>query len=178
MTLPQGPNQRWSLGVELRMAPTAICSTSSPATAATSEPMPMAAASKTARGCRSKSPKPSSASGAPNASAIAYRRRAAYNSMSDSNPIGTFSYLAERLSGLGIVYLHVVDPVGDGDKRVSLLLRREIRRQLHRQWRLRSRQRRCGNPRPRGRSGRFRHAIPRQSRSAEAVPDQGAAQHA
>jgi len=52
--------------------------------------------------------------------------KAAYNSMSDSNPIGTFSYLAERLSGLGIVYLHVVDPVGDGDKRVSLLLRRRF----------------------------------------------------
>jgi N-ethylmaleimide reductase len=52
--------------------------------------------------------------------------KAAYNSMSDSNPIGTFSYLAERLSRLGIVYLHVVDPVGDGGKRVPLLLRRRF----------------------------------------------------
>jgi N-ethylmaleimide reductase len=34
----------------------------------------------------------------------------AYNSMSDSNPRETFSYLTERLSELGIVYLHAFDP--------------------------------------------------------------------
>lgn len=34
----------------------------------------------------------------------------AYNSMSDSNPRETFSYLAQRLSDLGIVYLHTFDP--------------------------------------------------------------------
>jgi N-ethylmaleimide reductase len=52
----------------------------------------------------------------------------AFNSMSDTNPIQTFSYLAEQLNKLGIVYLHVVDPVADGAKRVSPLLRRTFNR--------------------------------------------------
>jgi N-ethylmaleimide reductase len=34
----------------------------------------------------------------------------AYNSMSDSDPAKTFAYLTERLSELGIVYLHTFDP--------------------------------------------------------------------
>jgi N-ethylmaleimide reductase len=52
----------------------------------------------------------------------------AFNAMSDSNPIETFSYIAEQLNKLGIVYLHVVDPVADGAKRVSPLLRRKFDR--------------------------------------------------
>ena len=52
----------------------------------------------------------------------------AFNSMSDSNPVQTFSYLAEQLDKLGIAYLHVVDPVTDGIKRVSPLLRRKFNR--------------------------------------------------
>jgi N-ethylmaleimide reductase len=51
-----------------------------------------------------------------------------FNSMSDSNPIETFSYLAEQLNKLGIVYLHVVDPVADGAKRISPVLRRKFDR--------------------------------------------------
>jgi len=51
-----------------------------------------------------------------------------FNSMSESNPIQTFSYLAEQLNRLGIVYLHVVDPVGDGTKRVSPVLRQKFNR--------------------------------------------------
>jgi N-ethylmaleimide reductase len=54
----------------------------------------------------------------------------AFNAMSDSNPLRTFSYLAEELNKLGIVYLHVVDPVADGAKRVSPLLRRKFDRSL------------------------------------------------
>jgi N-ethylmaleimide reductase len=54
----------------------------------------------------------------------------AFNSMSDSNPLRTFSYLAEELNKLGIVYLHVVDPVADGSKRMSPLLRRKFDRSL------------------------------------------------
>jgi len=46
-----------------------------------------------------------------------------FNSMSDSNPVQTFSYLTEELNKLGIVYLHVVDPAADGAKRASPLLR-------------------------------------------------------
>ena len=45
-----------------------------------------------------------------------------FNAMSDSNPLKTFSYLTEELNKLGIVYLHVVDPVADGAKRVSPVL--------------------------------------------------------
>jgi len=52
----------------------------------------------------------------------------AFNSMSDSNPAETFSYMAEQLNKLGIVYLHVVDPVADGDKRLSPLLRKKFDR--------------------------------------------------
>jgi N-ethylmaleimide reductase len=51
-----------------------------------------------------------------------------FNSMSDTNPLQTFSYLAEQLSKLGVVYLHVVDPVADGAKRASPLLRRRFNR--------------------------------------------------
>ncbi len=54
----------------------------------------------------------------------------AFNSMSDSNPLRTFSYLTEELNKLGIVYLHVVDPVADGSKRLSPLLRRKFDRSL------------------------------------------------
>lgn len=46
-----------------------------------------------------------------------------FNSMSDSDPLTTFSYLTEQLSKRGIGYLHVVDPVADGAKRISPLLR-------------------------------------------------------
>jgi len=48
--------------------------------------------------------------------------------MSDSDPIQTFSYLAEQLNKLGIIYLHVVDPVADGVRRVSPLLCRKFDR--------------------------------------------------
>jgi N-ethylmaleimide reductase len=51
-----------------------------------------------------------------------------FNSMSDANPIQTFSYLTEQLNKLGIVYLHVVDPAADGAKRVSPVLRRKFDR--------------------------------------------------
>src|SRR5580704_11953442 len=53
-----------------------------------------------------------------------------FNAMSDSNPLRTFSYLTEELNKLGIVYLHVVDPVADGSKRLSPLLRRKFDRSL------------------------------------------------
>lgn len=52
----------------------------------------------------------------------------AFNSMSDSDPAATFSYMTEQLSKLGIVYLHVVDPLADGAKRLSGLLRRKFAR--------------------------------------------------
>jgi N-ethylmaleimide reductase len=52
----------------------------------------------------------------------------AFNSMSDSNPTETFTYLTEQLGKLGIVYLHVVDPLADGAKRVSGLLRKKFER--------------------------------------------------
>jgi N-ethylmaleimide reductase len=45
-----------------------------------------------------------------------------FNSMSDSNPIETFSYLAEELDARDVVYLHVVDPAANGDKRISPIL--------------------------------------------------------
>jgi N-ethylmaleimide reductase len=48
----------------------------------------------------------------------------AFNSMADSDPVRTFSHLAEALNRRGIGYLHVVDPVADGEKRISPALRR------------------------------------------------------
>jgi N-ethylmaleimide reductase len=47
----------------------------------------------------------------------------AFNSMSESDPVRTFSHLAGALDRRGIGYLHVVDPVADGEKRISPLLR-------------------------------------------------------
>jgi N-ethylmaleimide reductase len=46
-----------------------------------------------------------------------------FNSMSDSNPKETFEFFARELSARGIAYLHVVDPISDGDKRLSPILR-------------------------------------------------------
>ena len=46
-----------------------------------------------------------------------------FNSMSDSNPVATFSYLTEQLNRLGIAYLHVVDPAAGGSTRISPVLR-------------------------------------------------------
>jgi N-ethylmaleimide reductase len=43
--------------------------------------------------------------------------------MADSDPVRTFSHLTEELNRRGISYLHVVDPVADGDKRISPALR-------------------------------------------------------
>lgn len=45
-----------------------------------------------------------------------------FNSISDSDPIKTFSYLAERLSERRIAYLHVVDPAA-AEKRATPVLR-------------------------------------------------------
>jgi N-ethylmaleimide reductase len=44
--------------------------------------------------------------------------------MADSDPARTFSYLVEQLNQRGIGYLHVVDPVADGARRISPLLRK------------------------------------------------------
>jgi N-ethylmaleimide reductase len=46
-----------------------------------------------------------------------------FNSMSDSNPDETFSYLAAELDARDVVYLHVVDPAANGDKRISPILK-------------------------------------------------------
>lgn len=51
-----------------------------------------------------------------------------FNAMSDSAPLQTFSYLAEQLNKLGIVYLHVVDPVANAGKRASPVLRPKFSR--------------------------------------------------
>jgi N-ethylmaleimide reductase len=49
----------------------------------------------------------------------------AFNSMSDSDPVATFSYLTEALSKLDIGYLHVVDPAA-APMRVSPILRKKF----------------------------------------------------
>jgi N-ethylmaleimide reductase len=47
-----------------------------------------------------------------------------FNSMSDSDPQKTFSHLVGQLNQRGIGYVHVVDPVADGAKRLSPVLRK------------------------------------------------------
>jgi N-ethylmaleimide reductase len=47
-----------------------------------------------------------------------------FNSMSDSDPRKTFSHLVEQINQRGIGYLHVVDPIADGAKRLSPVLRK------------------------------------------------------
>ena len=47
-----------------------------------------------------------------------------FNGMADSDPVRTFSYLTEELNRRRIAYLHAVDPVADGAKRISPVLRR------------------------------------------------------
>ena len=46
--------------------------------------------------------------------------------MSDSSPLETFSHVVERLSALGVAYLHVFDPIGQ-PTRLSPLLRPKFR---------------------------------------------------
>lgn len=48
-----------------------------------------------------------------------------FNSMTDSDPVRTFGYAAERLNALGLAYLHVLDPVVDGKPGQFLPLMRE-----------------------------------------------------
>jgi N-ethylmaleimide reductase len=50
----------------------------------------------------------------------------AFNSMSDSDPARTFSHLVEQINRRGIGYLHVVDPLADGARRISPLLREKF----------------------------------------------------
>ena len=50
------------------------------------------------------------------------------DSMSDSKPAATFSYLTEQLNRLGITYLHVLDPLADGGRRLSRVRRGKFRR--------------------------------------------------
>jgi len=50
----------------------------------------------------------------------------AFNGMSDSDPLRTFMYLTGRLNALGIGYLHAVDPIADGAKRMSPILREKF----------------------------------------------------
>jgi N-ethylmaleimide reductase len=47
----------------------------------------------------------------------------AFNSMADADPVRMFSHLTGELNRRGIGYLHVVDPVSDGVKRISPVLR-------------------------------------------------------
>jgi N-ethylmaleimide reductase len=47
-----------------------------------------------------------------------------FNSMSDSDPQKTFSHLVGQLNRRGIGYVHVVDPLADGAKRLSPVLRK------------------------------------------------------
>lgn len=49
-----------------------------------------------------------------------------FNTMSDSNPKATFSYLAAALNELGLVYLHCVDPL-DSTERMTPTLRKLFR---------------------------------------------------
>jgi len=51
-----------------------------------------------------------------------------FNSMSDSNPISTFSYLAEQFDARKIAYLHVIDPLTQGGPaRLTPVLRKKFR---------------------------------------------------
>jgi N-ethylmaleimide reductase len=50
-----------------------------------------------------------------------------YNSMSDSDPVSTFSYLTEQLDARRIAYLHVVDPAAAGAARITPVLRKKFR---------------------------------------------------
>jgi N-ethylmaleimide reductase len=49
----------------------------------------------------------------------------AFNGMSDSNPLATFSHLTEQLSRLGIGYLHVIDPIA-AENRTAPQLRKKF----------------------------------------------------
>ena len=78
-------------------APTAICSTSSCRTAPTSAPMAMAARSRTARGCCSRSPMRSSRVWGAGRVGMHLAPRGDAHDMGDSDPAATFGYVAREL---------------------------------------------------------------------------------
>ncbi|WP_224370143.1 alkene reductase [Hyalangium versicolor] len=60
---------------------------------------------------------------------VGYRLSPTFNmySMSDSNPVETFSYISEQLSQLRLGYLHVTEQVGGQGARITPLLREKFR---------------------------------------------------
>ena len=98
-------------------APTATCSTSSCATARTGAPTRYGGSvSKRACDCRSRSTE--AVVGVFGASRVGYKLSpyfAGY-SMSDSNPVATFTYIAKELGKLGLGYLHVSEAIAGTDE--------------------------------------------------------------
>ena len=92
----------------------------------------------------------------------------AYNSMSDSDPRATFSYLTERLNDLDIGYLHVVDPV-NGTNRVAPHLRTLFENTFIVNGGYDEASGNAAIASGESRSRRLWRAVPRQSRSADPV---------
>src|SRR5215216_2218200 len=111
------------------MAPMDICSTNSFAMAPIGAPMPTAAASRIAHGFRSRSRRRSSTLWGPQRVGYKLSPGFAGYSMSDSNPVETFSYLAAQLDKLQVGYLHIGEAIAGpmaapaGTVRVTPILR-------------------------------------------------------
>ncbi len=102
----------------------------------------------------------------------------------DSDPVATFSYMAEALSERRLAYLHVLEPIGGhGDSpahgmRVTPFLREKFRGFLIVNGGLRRAVRRARAGERRGGPGVLRRVVPREPRSRRALPTRGAAERA
>ena len=103
-------------------------------------------------------------------------------SMSDSHPLETFSFIASELSKRGLLYLHVTEAIAGpmaapaGTERATPILREHVQRHADRERRLRRPHRASGDRARRGRSGRIRRAVSRQSGSSRPLSEQRCAQ--
>ena len=126
-------------------APTAICSTSSPRTAPTSAPMPMADRSRTARRLMLEVSKVVAAEAGAERTGIRISPVTPANDVSDSNPQPLFDYIVDHLNALKLVYIHVIEGATGGPRDIAPFdygsLRKRFKRRLYRQQRLRFRAR-------------------------------------
>ena len=116
----RGPRTRWRpvSTASRSMAPTAICSTSSPRTAPTSAPTLMAV-DREPRQLMLEVSKAVAAEAGPERTGIRISPVTPANDISDSNPQPLFDYIVDGLDALKLVYIHVIEGATGGPRDIA-----------------------------------------------------------
>jgi N-ethylmaleimide reductase len=121
-------------------APTAICSTSSPGTAPTSAPTPMADRIENRAKLMLEVSKAVAAVAGSERTGIRISPVTPANDVSDSNPQPLFDYIVDGLNALKLTYIHVIEGATGGPRDIAPFdyasLRKRFRQRLCRQQRL------------------------------------------